>query len=171
MLDIIDSYGLGIAGIFAALLIWWIARRVIPRLRFLTLSRLVYPLLIRHRKWARLTRFHVLLLVLYLIVNGVCMGVGIDKSSMIPGLILRSGMMASVNMIPLFLGGRTNPLVDGLGVPLHVYYLVHHWVGRMVILQSFIHAILAISSQKWRLDAPTISGVVVSLPSSAATLI
>jgi hypothetical protein len=104
-------------------------------------------------------------------VNGVCMGVGIDKSSMIPGLILRSGMMASVNMIPLFLGGRTNPLVDGLGVPLHVYYLVHHWVGRMVILQSFIHAILAISSQKWRLDAPTISGVVVSLPSSAATLI
>ncbi|KAI9774702.1 MAG: hypothetical protein M1839_001663 [Geoglossum umbratile] len=54
--------------------------------------------------------------------------------------------MASVNMMPLFLGGRTSSLVNSIGIPLHTHYLVHHWIGRIAVMQGLLHASLAILS-------------------------
>ncbi|CAJ2505628.1 Uu.00g130220.m01.CDS01 [Anthostomella pinea] len=61
-------------------------------------------------------------------------------------------------MAPLFLGGRTNPLADFLRVPLSTYYLCHHWVGRIAILEGLIHA--AFSLRRSRSDHVTISGYI-----------
>jgi hypothetical protein len=74
----------------------------------------------------------------------------------------RSGLLSSVNTVMLFPGGRTNVFIDAFGIPLHTYYLAHHWIGRIAIAQALLHAGLAIS-QKRALDARTISGIVVSL--------
>lgn len=162
MFDIINLYAISIAGIFAVLLIRWASRFAtpyVPYVRSWTLSHIIYPLLIPRRKWMSITYIEAALLGAYVIANGVCMGVKVYGTS---DLMLRSGMMASVNLIPLFLGGRTNLLANNFGIPLHSYYLAHHWVGRMAIMQSLLHAGLAISSQNWTFDGPTISRIVVS---------
>jgi len=87
------------------------------------------------------------------------MGLGIKTRS---DLISRSGLMASINLIPLFLGGRTNVLASFLGISLHTYYLAHHWVGRVVIIQGLIHVGSVIASRKpWTFDSFQISGISV----------
>ena len=87
------------------------------------------------------------------------MGLGIKSTS---DLISRSGMMASINLIPLFLGGRTSVLANFLGISLHTYYLAHHWIGRIVVLQGLLHVGLVIASGKpWTFDSFQISGISV----------
>jgi hypothetical protein len=79
-------------------------------------------------------------------------------------VMIRSGMLASVNLVLLFLGGRTSFLPEFLGVPLDAYYLAHHWIGRTVVLQGLLHAGLAVSSIKQARADP--SGITVFLNSS-----
>ena len=73
--------------------------------------------------------------------------------------MLRSGMLASINMIPLFAGGRTSSLVDFLGVPLNDHRLAHHWIGRVAVAQGLLHTVLALVSHEQRRG----SGIVVIL--------
>jgi len=55
-------------------------------------------------------------------------------------------------------------LANLLGISLHTYYLAHHWIGRVVIVQSLIHVGLVISSRKpWTIDSIQITGITVSL--------
>jgi hypothetical protein len=78
-------------------------------------------------------------------------------------LMIRSGSIALVNIIPLFLGGRRSFAPGRMGIPLHVYYLAHHCIGRMVILQGALHGILAVTvDQPWKFDMKTVSGITVS---------
>ena len=39
-------------------------------------------------------------------------------------------------------------LSDFMGISLHSYYLAHHWIGRVVILQSLIHVGLVIRAKR-----------------------
>ena len=88
------------------------------------------------------------------------MGLGIQSTT---DLISRTGVMASINMVPLFLGGRTSIVVDLLGVSMHSYYLAHHWIGRVVAVQGLIHAILAMRKiQTTTFDATQVTGLSVS---------
>lgn len=74
--------------------------------------------------------------------------------------MVRSGKLAVVNMVLLFLSGRTSLIADKAGIPLHSYYLAHHWVGRMFIAQGIIHAILGLLNTN---DTHKASGIVVSI--------
>lgn len=63
----------------------------------------------------------------------------------------RTGYLAVVNMIPLFLmAGRNNPLINLLGISFDTFNLLHRWLGRIVILESLAHTIafLAGNAQK-----------------------
>ncbi|GAB1735153.1 hypothetical protein NU219Hw_g220t1 [Hortaea werneckii] len=52
----------------------------------------------------------------------------------------RTGVLAVVNMIPLFLlAGRNNPLIWLCGISFDTYNLIHRWIGRIVVLQAFAH--------------------------------
>ncbi|KAJ0167754.1 Ferric/cupric reductase transmembrane component 2 [Colletotrichum tanaceti] len=54
----------------------------------------------------------------------------------------RTGTLAVVNMIPLFLmGGRNNPLVQMLGISFDTFNLLHRWFGRIVILEALAHTL------------------------------
>jgi hypothetical protein len=54
----------------------------------------------------------------------------------------RTGVLATVNMIPLFLmAGRNNPLIPLLGISFDTFNLLHRWLGRIVILEALAHTL------------------------------
>lgn len=56
-----------------------------------------------------------------------------------------------INMMLLFLGGRTNFIADYFGIPLHIYHFAHRCLGRVVIAQAIVHAAINFSSRPDRL--------------------
>ncbi|KAI9886011.1 MAG: hypothetical protein M1823_002178 [Watsoniomyces obsoletus] len=90
------------------------------------------------------SRFHALLLTLCLLSNfAYCAALnykGKSKAEVIAQLRGRSGSLAAVNMMPLFvLAGRNNPLIRLLRVSFDTYNLLHRWMGRMVVLEALVH--------------------------------
>ncbi len=54
----------------------------------------------------------------------------------------RSGTLATVNMIPLFiLAGRNNPLIPLLGISFDTMNLLHRWFGRIVAIEAVVHTL------------------------------
>jgi hypothetical protein len=164
-MDLTYWYGVAIAGTAACLLLRLIgsvaSEFLVSRFKALALRSIAYPLLIHRRYWASVTRLQGAMIGSYFIINGLCMGLGIKNKA---DLMARSGMMASINLIPLFLGGRTSMLANFLGISLHTYYLAHHWIGRLVIIQSILHIVLVIAAGKpWTFDSSQVSGISVSL--------
>ncbi|KFZ03967.1 hypothetical protein V501_09271, partial [Pseudogymnoascus sp. VKM F-4519 (FW-2642)] len=61
-------------------------------------------------------------------------------------------------------------MVDMLGVSVHSYYLAHHWIGRVVVVQGLIHAGLVMSKVKTStFDATQVAGL--SAASASALLL
>lgn len=59
----------------------------------------------------------------------------------------RSGVLAVVNTVPLFIfSSRNNPLIKLLGISFDTYNLLHRWIGRVVILESLTHALACLAS-------------------------
>ncbi|KAJ5162661.1 FAD-binding 8 [Penicillium coprophilum] len=64
------------------------------------------------------------------------------KAALVAELRGRSGTLAVLNMIPLFLlAGRNNPLIPLLHISFDTYNLLHRWLGRIVVLESVVHTI------------------------------
>ncbi|KAH8803265.1 metalloreductase [Xylogone sp. PMI_703] len=54
----------------------------------------------------------------------------------------RTGHLAVVNMVPLFLfATRNDPLIPLLGISFDTFNLIHRWVGRLVIIESIAHTL------------------------------
>lgn len=54
----------------------------------------------------------------------------------------RSGILAVVNMVPLWLmAGRNNPLIKWLGMSFDTFNLLHRWIGRIVVLEAVTHTL------------------------------
>ncbi|TVY84944.1 Ferric reductase transmembrane component [Lachnellula suecica] len=54
----------------------------------------------------------------------------------------RTGILAVVNMIPLFvMASRNNPLINWLNLSFDTFNLLHRWFGRIVVLEALTHAI------------------------------
>jgi hypothetical protein len=128
-------------------------------LRFVISKYIRYALLTPRRNWGRVTRGEGLSIALYIILNGFFMGLGIRTYN---DLLIRAGTMASINMVPLFFGGRISIIAESLGFSLHSYYLAHNWIGCVVISQSLIHVILVIGrGRPWTLNDFQVSGIYV----------
>lgn len=165
-MNITTWYAISIAGLTAILLLYRIGSVAstffVTRFQTFALRYIAYPVLVRRRYWSSVTRLQGGLVGSYIIINGACMGLGIRTTS---DLLIRSGVMASINLIPLFLGGRTSIISDFLGISIHTYYLAHHWIGRIVIIQSLVHVGLVIATgTPWTFDSSQISGLSVSSP-------
>jgi hypothetical protein len=97
------------------------------------------------------SRLQTFFLVGYFGVNiGFCIW-RIDYSSYSAGaseLVSRSGIMAVMNMIPLFLlAGRNNPIIKLTGISFDTMNLVHRWLGRIVVLEAIAHTVAWISNK------------------------
>ncbi|KAJ5774779.1 FAD-binding 8 [Penicillium paradoxum] len=65
-----------------------------------------------------------------------------NKAALVAELRGRSGTLAVLNMIPLFiLAGRNNPLIPILHISFDTYNLLHRWLGRIVVLESVVHTV------------------------------
>lgn len=99
------------------------------------------------------------ILILYLAINGVLLGVGIDT---LLELERRAAAIASANLMLVFLGGRTNPLADFMQIPLASYYFGHRWIGIVATCEALLHSGLALSRRQ-KQDASLVqSGYIVS---------
>ncbi len=68
----------------------------------------------------------------------------------------RAAIVASINLAPFFVGGRTNPIATKFGVSYISYYIAHHWMGRVAAAEAFIHGVVILSQNPER-DAIFIS--------------
>lgn len=98
------------------------------------------------------SRFHTLLLLTYLASNiAYCTILNYsspNKNQLIAEVRGRTGVLAVVNMIPLFvLAGRNNPLIKLLRVSFDTYNLLHRWLGRIVVLEAIIHTLAWAANQ------------------------
>ncbi|KAJ5834092.1 FAD-binding 8 [Penicillium robsamsonii] len=63
-----------------------------------------------------------------------------NKAALVAELRGRSGTLAVLNMVPLFLlAGRNNPLIPLLHISFDTYNLLHRWLGRIVVLEAVVH--------------------------------
>ncbi|OKL64727.1 hypothetical protein UA08_01074 [Talaromyces atroroseus] len=90
------------------------------------------------------SRFHTVLLAIYILSQlAYCALLDYaanEKSALVAELRGRSGTLAVLNMIPLFLfAGRNNILIWLLGVSFDTYNLFHRWLGRIVVLEAIVH--------------------------------
>lgn len=163
-MELIFWYAITIAALVVVLFIYTVGTSIAQFLhrhvQTFILKYLWYTLLVRRKYWGSITLGQGLLLSLYFALNGFCMGFGIHNAS---DLISRTGTLASINIIPLFFGGRMSLIADFLGFSVHSYYLAHHWIGRVVVIQGLIHTGLVISrGDPWKFDAVQTSGISVS---------
>lgn len=90
------------------------------------------------------SRFQAILIVLYLASQiAYCSYLDYsvnEKAALVAELRGRSGSLAVLNMVPLFvLAGRNNPLIALLHISFDTYNLLHRWLGRIVVLESIVH--------------------------------
>ncbi|KAJ5091405.1 hypothetical protein NUU61_006275 [Penicillium alfredii] len=63
-----------------------------------------------------------------------------EKAALVAELRGRSGTLAVLNMVPLFvLAGRNNPLISILHISFDTYNLLHRWLGRIIVLETITH--------------------------------
>lgn len=91
------------------------------------------------------TRFESFFLVGYVVGNIVFCTYLVEWSDetaiMLAEIRNRTGILAVVNMVPLFLlAGRNNPLIQLMGVSFDTYNLIHRWLGRIVVVQATTHS-------------------------------
>jgi predicted ferric reductase len=113
------------------------------------------------------TRFQLLLILAYAVLSITLCFVQIDYSSKSTltwdTIRKRSGILALVNMLPLFImAGRNNPLIHLVGLSFAGFNLLHRWLGRLVVLQMLIHFFSwlypTVSAQGWTYTGKHIFG-------------
>ncbi|KAH8602402.1 ferric reductase like transmembrane component-domain-containing protein [Bisporella sp. PMI_857] len=92
------------------------------------------------------TRFQLLFLSAYFGTNVAFCVVSItwDQSYSVVAKQVRnrSGILAVVNMIPLFImATRNNPLITWLNMSFDTFNLLHRWFGRIVVLEALAHTL------------------------------
>ncbi|KAJ5975984.1 FAD-binding 8 [Penicillium waksmanii] len=65
-----------------------------------------------------------------------------EKAALVAEIRGRSGTLAVLNMVPLFLlAARNNPLISILHISFDTYNLLHRWLGRIVVIESIVHTV------------------------------
>lgn len=94
------------------------------------------------------TRFESFLIVGILIMNIAICAVGVpmhgkaSEAEILKIMVSRTGVMATVNCIPLvIMAGRNNPLIRLLDISFNTWNLLHRWFGRVVVMEAVAHVI------------------------------
>ncbi|KAI9705684.1 MAG: hypothetical protein M1820_005094 [Bogoriella megaspora] len=96
-------------------------------------------------------RFHTLLLILYAASNiAYCLVLDYQReetASVVAELRGRTGILASINMMPTVLFAlRWNPLIGILGVSYDTFNLLHRWAARITIIEALVHTLCWLSN-------------------------
>ena len=123
-------------------------------------KHLSYPLLTtRWQGTTNFTRLDGLILSIYLTLNVVCTVYRIHSTEQ---LNQRSKTLFMINLVPLYVGGRTNFIADKVFKLRRTHLeIVHRWVGRVCAVQGYIHSVIALG-----LEAPKPSKCGIPVSSS-----
>lgn len=88
-------------------------------------------------------RFNVILVILFLLGNAICITVGVKD---IASLVKRSALLCTINLMPLTLGERMNPIANVYRVRLSASASIHEWLGSVVMTEGLVHIATALSS-------------------------
>ena len=117
-----------------------------PRSIQLARKHLLYKLLwTRFAGSSNVTRLHGSFLAIYFAANVTCCVLGVDNVALFAS---RTGLLSIINIAPLMLGGRTNPILDMIKVDLNTYGTLHRWSGRVALLQGMTHCVLHLINKK-----------------------
>ena len=140
IMELTQVYAVGVASLVALFCllraVFALARQIKRLLYTITLCYVYYPVLLRGRAGSTsLTRFHGIIITIYVVINIVCAAIGVSNLTQIS---TRLGTLALINVMPLMLG-RTNAFVDILRLNLSTYGIIHRWVGRVALIQGLVH--------------------------------
>ncbi|KAM0492773.1 hypothetical protein ACHAPB_008705 [Verticillium nonalfalfae] len=123
-------------------LLLYIAERDLSR--YLSLKQIFLGI----RPLNNITWLDLITTVVFVSANAVAISYGVQD---IAGFIRRSDVLSVVNMAPLLLGTRMNPIASGCGLSLPTYVAMHRWLGIMAILQGLTHAAVSFDPRIKRL--------------------
>ncbi|KAI9767709.1 MAG: hypothetical protein M1839_004370 [Geoglossum umbratile] len=149
-MDITQWYAIALGGLVAASIISYLLLSIIRIVRTYTtiyfLKYLFYPQVHRYiRGSGKTTRFDVVLIVAFLVGNVLCTTIGVKD---IPSFTRRTGLMSTINLMPLSLGGHLNLIVSKCNITFEDYGRIHRWLGWVAIAEGLVHAAAAASIQK-----------------------
>jgi len=171
-MDLTQWYAVALGGLVALLflshrilLIIRIALRYVARC---LLKRKYHTKVHRYvRSSGKATLFDVALIVAFVVGNVICLTLEVnDIVSLVnvATLVKRSGVICTINLVPLALGEHMNMFANWCGLSFGVYARTHEWLGLVAIAEGLVHITAGAVSQK--LDLHTTSGIarlVVSL--------
>jgi hypothetical protein len=136
---------------------------LVPNVRTFFVRNLGYAVVFRRRKyWDSVSRSELFLLTTFAAVNIIMIFLFLPLESFNWQQVgKRSAFAATVNVIPVSLGGRLGPIVQTLNIHRSSYLLFHHWIGRIAIIQAAIHTAIMIAIQP-SVGQRALSGWVVS---------
>ncbi|KAH7304398.1 ferric reductase like transmembrane component [Stachybotrys elegans] len=100
------------------------------------------------------TRLQLVLMLAYFSMNLAfsIVGIGFNRSydEFFTLIGSRTGVLATINMIPLFLlASRNNPLTPYLGIPFDLHNFFHRWLGRIVALEALAHTMAHLARSRF----------------------
>lgn len=159
-MQLLTIYTICLYATFGAIALWQISRLIMhhalrPCLRCLR-KYLLYSLIVRRQVGTSdFTVFTAIFILIYITVNVIVTVYRISTKAL---LAQRLGSLAIINIVPLYLGGRTNFIVDRIfNLRVTQYELLHRWVGRVCVLQGVTHALIHITFSSRTLTSVTIT--------------
>ncbi|KAB5528998.1 hypothetical protein GE09DRAFT_1041919 [Coniochaeta sp. 2T2.1] len=162
-MDAIAYYAIGFGALWVAAILpcffGFVRRHVIPHFHPF-IAKVRYQRIqgfTRLRIFNGFTRLELILLSFYISGNGAALSIQIARGASVASSTV---LAAIINLLPLLFGGRTNRIADAIGLSRPSYYVAHHWMGRVAILEALIHAAFGLipATQGNKIDSVAISG-------------
>lgn len=155
-MDLTQWYAVALGGLVALL---FISHRILLMIRIALsyaasclLKRKYHPQVHRYvRSSGKATLFDVGLIVAFVVGNLICLTLEVkDIVSLVnvATLVKRSGVICTINLVPLALGEHMNMVASWCGLSLGVYARMHEWLGLVAIVEGLVHTTAGAASQK-----------------------
>ncbi|KAI0003194.1 hypothetical protein F4779DRAFT_109708 [Xylariaceae sp. FL0662B] len=96
-----------------------------------------------------ITKLNLVVCLALLLANMIATSLDIDDTF---AFARRSGLVSAINLMPLFFGGHMNVIANYCGISLRAYTRMYRWLGRIVIIEGFIHMVVAVSIRTPAID-------------------
>ncbi|KAK7915330.1 hypothetical protein LTR80_012208, partial [Exophiala xenobiotica] len=115
----------------------WALRALLSPLAFFCVEWLAASLR-RTFPTTAISEFDIIFVVLYVTANAICMSMRVND---LAEVAMRSGILATINLVPLLVGIQLSDVADFLGITLRMPKIMHRWIGCMTLVEATIHII------------------------------
>ncbi|OCL05849.1 hypothetical protein AOQ84DRAFT_379187 [Glonium stellatum] len=108
------------------------------------------PRIRQNRIDGKTTRLDGILIVAFVVGNILCITIRFKDISR---LARRSGLMSTINLMPLSLGAHMNLIASCCGISLGANARIHRWLGRVAIAEGLIHSAAPLQKHNLRMQS------------------